>query len=139
MYLMLTEHFTGRYPIDIGGLTFNAGPGLPKEVDDKLGNLLAKANFPFAVPCTREGEPLVAVPAVKKIEVVIAPAKQAESKSEADPTAATEADGEVPGTPEGQPVVEEVETAAAKKARLKAEKAALKAQEAAVDAEIEKE
>lgn len=145
MYLMLTEHYkkVNRFPVDIGGLTFHEGPkggiGIPKEVDDHLGNLLAKANFPIAVPCTREGKALVAVPAIPVAKVEVAPVVKAETKSIADETAATEADAEVPGTPEGQPMVEEVETPAAKKARLKAEKAALKAQEAAVDAEIEKE
>lgn len=60
MFIKITEHYKGRYPLDIGGLVFS-GPN-PREVEDKFGELLAKSNYPVAVPCTKDGTLLMKIP-----------------------------------------------------------------------------
>jgi len=71
MFLKMTEHYKGRFPVDVGGLVFG-GFG-QKEVEDSLGKMIADANFPLCAPCDREGNYTVAVPPVKVLVFVDEP------------------------------------------------------------------
>lgn len=63
MYITLTQHFKGKTPIDIGGFVISSrGPVL---VSDDLGKRILPKNFPFVVPCDKDGKYLVSVPAMK--------------------------------------------------------------------------
>jgi hypothetical protein len=63
MYLILTPHFRGNIPIDIGGFVVSSRG--PVQVPDALGQRLVGKNFPYCVPCDGDGKYLGAVPPVK--------------------------------------------------------------------------
>ena len=63
MYLILTPHFRGNIPIDIGGFVMSSRG--PVQVPDALGQRLVGKNFPYCVPCDKDGKYLGAVPPVK--------------------------------------------------------------------------
>lgn len=81
MLLKLTEHYKGRLPVDMGGVTF-AGYGFKDVQPDAFAEILVKANFPRLAPCDRDGKYLVDVPPVPvekkpevKAEVKVEPSK----------------------------------------------------------------
>lgn len=88
-WLRVTPHYKGHFPLDGGGVQFG-GYG-PKEVTpDTFAAACAGQNFPYIVPCTREGKYLVDVPAIEvKVEVLVPEVKAekvtraAEAKEEA--------------------------------------------------------
>jgi hypothetical protein len=102
MYITLTGHFKGKTPIDIGGFVISSrGPVL---VSDDLGKRILPKNFPFVVPCDKDGKYLVSVPAMK-----VAPPPP---EKVIEPIADLQADSveEVSDEEEKQPVFEPVVT-----------------------------
>lgn len=90
MYLIVTKHFKGRFPVDMGGVTF-AGYG-QKEVENDFGARCAAQNFPMLVPCTITGKYLVDVPAVQETVVVLVPQVKAEPAPKSEEFIETEVD-----------------------------------------------
>ena len=99
MYLILTPHFRGNIPIDIGGFVMSSRG--PVQVPDALGQRLVGKNFPYCVPCDKDGKYLGAVPPVKVApkppEKVIVPVEALQVETEEKSVAEDE-----------QPVIEEV-------------------------------
>ena len=105
----MTDHFKGRFPIDIGGLLVPGKDAV--QVDDRFGALLVKQNFPRVARCDASGKFLDAVPPVK-VEVKVAP-KPTEPEQVSLPAAPTApetdlTDGEMEGSNEDQPTIEPV-------------------------------
>jgi len=67
MWLRITPHYKGKFPVQVNGENFG-GFG-PRFVDDKTGEATAKMNFPYCVPCDKDGKYLVEVPPVKVVVV----------------------------------------------------------------------
>jgi hypothetical protein len=68
MYTRLTKRYEGRFPVDVGGLTFY-GIG-PKEVGDELGRRIIALNRGFVGECDAEGvlvDPTLDIVSVKDI------------------------------------------------------------------------
>lgn len=99
MYLILTPHFRGNIPIDIGGFVMSSRG--PVQVPYALGQRLVGKNFPYCVPCDKDGKYLGAVPPVKVApklpEKVIVPVEALQVETEEKSVAEDE-----------QPVIEEV-------------------------------
>lgn len=110
MYLKLTKHYKGSFPVDAGGVTF-AGFG-QKEVSDAFGKLCVDANFPYVVPCTNEGVPLVDVPPVKEEVAPVAEAASEIATAKVEEVQVSE-DGQTVDIQ--QPAIEVVDDKAAKK------------------------
>lgn len=71
MFIKMTEHYRGRFPVDIGGLVFSSHN--PREVEDKFGDLLVRSNYPNAAPCTKDGRLLMKVPPLSEAPKPVVP------------------------------------------------------------------
>lgn len=105
MYLTVTEHYKGSFPVDIGGLQL-AARGPRKVEPDEYAEKLLRMNFPYVVQCDENGKYLVEVPPLPEPPVlVLAPPTEPVSKSE---TPAEDAGGQVSPEVADQPVIEPV-------------------------------
>lgn len=111
MFIKMTEHFKGSFPVDIGGVVF--GGRAHKQVGDAFGALLVKQNFPRVARCDADGRYLDPVPPVPT-PVVPKPVEPVEPEQVSLPAASgadapDAGDGEVEGSDEVQPTIEPVD------------------------------
>lgn len=120
-WLRVTQHFKGHFPMDAGGVVFG-GYGQKEVTPESFADACVKQNFPYVVHCSREGQYLDDVPAVTVVTTLVVPAVEAQVAPKSEAPAET-GDVDTSSDALSSTIEVETETAAQRKARLKAEKA----------------